>query len=163
MKRALPSTRTRSGDAAPLRRAPPTPANTVDCPASAVAFSPRLLLRWTVMRVGCASKCDAGESEWNREGEGGGVCDVFDVNRGRSVACGRMAVPPHASEWQPLTTGWQPTCGRTDSHTAHATRPTWRRKPAGLLQDSCTQLPTEMLACGRDGERPHVWALTFPK
>ena len=49
------------------------------------------------MRVGCASKCDAGESEWNREGEGGGVCDVFDVNRGRSVACGRMAVPPHAS------------------------------------------------------------------
>ena len=101
-------------------------------------------------------------SKWNREGEGAEVCDVFDVNRDRSVACGRIAVPPHASEWQPLTAGWQPTCGRTDSHTAHAPRPTWRRKPAGLFQDSCIKLPTEMLACGWDGERPHVWALTFP-
>ena len=119
MKRALPSTRTRSGDAAPLRRAPPTPANTVDCPASAVAFSPRLLLQWTVMRVGCASKCDAGESEWNREGEGGGVCDVFDVNCGRTVACGAWQFHRTPLKWQPLTAGWQLPCGRTHSHTAH--------------------------------------------
>ena len=162
MKRALPSTCTRSGDAAPLRRAPPTAANTVDSSASAVAFSPRLLLQWFEERVGCASKCVAAVSEWNREGEGGGVCDVFDVNSGRNVACGRMVVPPHASQWQPLTTGWQPPCGRTHSHTAHETRPTWRRKPACLLQDSCVPKPTKMLACGRGGELPHVWALTFP-
>ena len=61
MKRALPSTRTGSGEAAPLRRAPPTAANTVDSSASAVAFSSRLLLQWLQVRVGCASKCDAGE------------------------------------------------------------------------------------------------------
>ena len=96
------------------------------------------------------------ESKWNREGRRGEVRDVVDGNRSSGVACGRRAVPPHASEWQPLTAGWQPTCGRTDSHTAHAPRPTWRRKPAGLFQDSCTKLPTEMLACGRDDERPHV-------
>ena len=38
-------------------------------------------------------------------GEGDEVRDVFDVNHGRRVACGRRAVPPHALEWQPLTAG----------------------------------------------------------
>ena len=64
--------------------------------------------------------------------------------------------------WQPLTAGWQPTCGRTYSHTAHAPHPTLRRKTTGLCQDSCTKYPTVIIACGRDGERPHVWALAFP-
>lgn len=42
-------------------------------------------------------------SKWTREGEAGEVRDVFDVNHGRRMACGRIAVPSHAPKWQPLT------------------------------------------------------------
>ena len=51
-------------------------------------------------------------------GEGGEVRDMVDGNRSSGVACGRRAVPPHASEWQPLTAGGNRRVGE-HSHTPH--------------------------------------------
>ena len=92
------------------------------------------------------------------------------------VSCGRKVVRPHAHK----LAGWL--CGEklvrphsiagnsvmrgvwANSPTpTHQPCPTWHTKSTFSCQDSCKRQSTTIQACGRVGERPHVWALVFPK